>query len=193
LAEEYEAAIVGGDTTRWNHPLAIDVGMLAASLEGFDPVTRAGARPGDRLYVTGKLGGSLLGRHLAFTPRLHEAEALARELDHRLHAMIDISDGLALDLWRLCGASDVGALLDEGLLSEAISEDAKRAESADGRPAVEHALSDGEDFELLVAAAADAKITACPVLPIGVVTQDGLKIRGVDGASHDLEPRGWVH
>jgi thiamine-monophosphate kinase len=193
LAEECDTAIVGGDTTRWGHPLAIDVGVVAAAFEGIDPVTRCRARPGDRLYVTGKLGGSLLGAHLSFVPRLREAEGLARELDHCLHAMIDISDGLALDLWRLCGASGVGAVLEERHLAEVINDDAERAAAADGRPALEHALSDGEDFELLFAAAPEAEISACPSLPIGVVTDSGLQIRGVDGTMRDLEVRGWVH
>lgn len=193
LAEECDTAIVGGDTTRWGHPLAIDIGMIATSFEGIDPVTRARAQPGDRLYVSGKLGGSLLGRHLSFVPRLKEAEALARELDLRLHAMIDISDGLALDLWRLCDASGVGAMLDERHLAEVVSDDAERAAAADGRPALEHALSDGEDFELLFAADPDVEISACAALPIGVVTDSGLQIRGTDGTKRDLEVRGWVH
>jgi len=193
LAEECGAVIVGGDTTRWDHPLAIDVSVTAVSWPGIDPVTRSRARPDDLLYVTGPLGGSLLGRHLSFAPRLTEARALAENLGHRLHAMIDISDGLSLDLWRLCEASRVGAMLDERQLDEVVSADAGRAGAEDGRAPLDHALSDGEDFELLFAAAPDARELGAPAWPIGTVTNAGLSVRGADGATRPLEPRGWVH
>ena len=83
IAAEYELAIVGGDTTAWDKPLAIDVAIAATPYDGIEPVTRSSARAGDTLYVTGQLGGSLLGRHLSFRPRVGEARALAEAFgDH---------------------------------------------------------------------------------------------------------------
>ncbi len=193
MAEEYQVAIVGGDTTRWDHPLAIDVAIAATPYDGIEPVTRSGAKAGDTLYVTGPLGGSLLGRHLAFTPRVHEARGLADQLGDRLHAMIDISDGLGLDLWRMCEASHVGATLDEHQLEAVISDDARKAAAEDGRPPLEHALGDGEDFELLAAVAGDLGQPGVRLCAIGQVTEAGLIIRRTDGRVEPLEPKGWVH
>lgn len=201
LAKEFAVAIVGGDTTRWDHPLVIDVSITATAYEGVDPVTRYRARPGDRLYVTGKLGGSLkTGRHLRFTPRVREAKQLAESLGAGLHAMMDISDGLSLDLWRMCQASGVGARLDEGELQRAVHDDV----SADGiatcadlesgnLSAIDHALSDGEDFELLVAVDPAANVSKLELLPVGEVTSSGYHMHCVDGTQLDLQPRGYVH
>ncbi len=158
VAEEYGLAIAGGDTTRWDHPLALDVAITAAPYEGIAPVRRSGALSSDELWVTGTLGGSSHGRHLDFAPRVEEARLLAEKLGDRLHAMIDLSDGLSLDLWRLCEASGVGAVLDERLLEAAASRDAKDLAGADGRTVIDHVLSDGEDFELLLAVEGDADV-----------------------------------
>ena len=193
IASEYETALAGGDTTRWNHPLAIDVAITAEPYEGIDPVTRAGAKVGDVLYVTGPLGGSLLGRHLMFTPRVLEARKIAEELGGGLHAMIDISDGLSLDLWRMCEASKVGATLKESRLQQVISPDAQEAADADDRTALEHALGDGEDFELLIAASSTATVTGIPLLPVGEVTDGDLLLRRTNDQVDRLEPKGWVH
>ncbi len=212
LADEYDVAIAGGDTTRWGSPLAIDVAIVATPYAGIEPVTRSGARPGDTLFVTGRLGGSLLGRHMIFTPRVREARALAEQLGDRLHAMLDISDGLALDLWRMCRASNVGATLSEPLLESVISDDARQAEADDDKTALDHALSDGEDFELLLAVTRErAKPTLAsggasesdadsrawhpvvPLYPVGQVTDGVLTIRRADGRVEPLEPRGYVH
>ncbi len=191
VSTEFEIAIVGGDVTRWCHPLAIDVAVVAAPYEDSRPVYRTGAVPGDRLFVTGLLGGSLLGRHLSFVPRVHEARRLAKALAERLHAMLDISDGLSLDLWRLCQASGVGALLDEGLLDAVASDDARRV--TDGRSAIDHVLGDGEDFELLLAVAGDPGDVSVPLFPVGEVTREGLALRRCDGRIAPLEPKGYVH
>ena len=90
MADAFDTAIVGGDTNSWDGPLVISVTLLGEPT-GRGPVTRGGARPGDWLVVTGPLGGSMLGKHLDFTPRVREAMALHAQTE--LHAMIDISDG----------------------------------------------------------------------------------------------------
>src|SRR5262249_30794119 len=140
----FQVAIVGGDTNSWDGKLVISVTLLGEST-GRGPVTRSGARPGDWLLVTGALGGSILGKHLDFTPRVHEAIALNATAD--LHAMIDISDGLAADVNHLCEESRCGAVLWGDRIP--ISDAGKRM--ADGRSPLEHALGDGEDFELAFA------------------------------------------
>jgi len=110
-------------------------------------VLRSGAQAGDALFVTGKLGGSLAGRHLEFEPRVAEGQWLAANFP--VHAMIDISDGLAGDLGRMMTASQVGA----ELLASAIpiSREARLAarSTPSGKTPLESALTDGEDFELL--------------------------------------------
>jgi thiamine-monophosphate kinase len=197
VAGEFNCAIVGGDTTSWDRPLAVDVAMIAGRFPDHQAVRRSGARPGDTLYVTGPLGGSLLGKHLSFTPRVREAHSIAQAMGPHLHAMMDISDGLALDLHRLCEASAVGAHLMEGLLQGAVSADAHRASQRDGRSALEHALHDGEDFELLLAVAGDAPEP--PTLhdvylhPVGVVVSEGLFVKEAEGGLKPLPPRGYDH
>ena len=108
---------------------------LTGSVERTRCVLRSGARPGDVLYVTGRLGGSRAGKHLDFIPRLAEARWLVQNF--RLHAMMDLSDGLAADLPRLARASRCGFTLDESLIPITPG------------CTVQQALSDGEDFELL--------------------------------------------
>ncbi len=193
IAEEFQLAIAGGDTNRWPHPLAIDVAVTATPYPGIEPVRRGGARTGDGLYVTGQLGGSLQGHHLTFHPRVREAEALSRRLGPRLHAMIDISDGLSLDIWRLCIASKVGAELNEQDLREVISEAAKQTAASSGRTPLEHALNDGEDFELLMAIEGEASVEGIALFRIGRITESGLTIVREDGRIDSLEPRGYVH
>src|SRR5207253_7470006 len=141
VADAFDTAIVGGDTNSWDGPLVISVTLLGEAT-GRGPVRRSGARPGDWLLVTGPLGGSILGKHLDFTPRVREALRLHEAAD--LRAMIDVSDGLAADLQHICRESGCGAVLDAGRIPIA---DAARALN-DGRAPLEHALTDGEDFEL---------------------------------------------
>ncbi|MEM7165403.1 MAG: thiamine-phosphate kinase [Planctomycetota bacterium] len=150
-AVAYDVAIVGGDTKSWDaERLTISVTLLGA-MDGVAPVLRSGGRPGDTLYVTGALGGSILGRHKAPTPRVAAGRWLAQN-DAR--AMIDLSDGLSIDLWRLCRASGCSARIDAVPLAAAAHELAQST----GKRAVEHALHDGEDYELLVAVRGDAPV-----------------------------------
>ncbi len=193
IAEEFDAELVGGDTNRWSGPLALDVAILAAPYPGIPPRTRGGAQIGDRLFVTGPLGGSLRGKNLIFTPRVREAHALAAAFGPSLHAMMDITDGLSLDLCRMCQASGVGATLDEGLLETAASEDARQAAADDGRSVLDHVLSDGEDFELLLSVDGEVSRPPVPLYPIGEIAKSGLSIRRHNGILEPLEPRGYVH
>jgi thiamine-monophosphate kinase len=197
LADEFECDLVGGDTTRWDRPLCLDVCMLGTPWPGIEPVRRSGARTGDRLFVTGPLGGSLLGRHLSFTPRVREARQIAQTLGDALHAMMDISDGVALDLSRLCESSAVGATLIQSELEAAIHDNARAAARDDGRSPLDHALHDGEDFELLLAVSAetadDDLVAAHNLLPIGHVTEGRTLHVETAGARQPLEPRGYDH
>lgn len=197
VAGKFDCTIIGGDTTSWEGRLAIDVALVAMPWPHCPPVTRRGARPGDRLFVTGKLGGSRLGRHLNFVPRISEARSLAEALGPELHAMIDISDGLALDLHRLCQASGCGATIREDSLQAVISPDAHKTGQQDGRSALEHALSDGEDFELLFAVAKDAvpKLAALDVdqHEIGEVVPETVQLQSPDGTLSPMPAEGYEH
>src|SRR5438105_12786773 len=108
VADAFQTALAGGDTNSWDGPLVISVALIGeATPRG--PVTRSGARPGDWLMVTGPLGGSIRGKHLSFTPRVREAQQLHGLVE--LHALIDISDGLAADVNHICTESHCGAVL----------------------------------------------------------------------------------
>jgi thiamine-monophosphate kinase len=148
IADEFETAIVGGDTNTWDGGLVISVALLGdAGPHG--AILRSGAKPGDWLFVTGPLGGSILGKHLDFTPRVREALELQQHV--RIHAMLDISDGLAADVNHLCEESGCGAVL----AAERIPVSAAARQMNDGRTPLEHALGDGEDFELAFAVSPD--------------------------------------
>ncbi len=195
LAGEFGCQIVGGDVTSWDQPLVIDVAMLAEVVTNRGPVLRSGAKIGDQICVTGSLGGSRLGRHLRFQPRIQEALRLAEGLGQRLHAMIDISDALAMDLHRICRASGVGAQIDAERLEALLDDDAMRAAELDGRPPIEHALNDGEDFELLFCADMEGLEPGLAKLahPIGRVVESGLHVRERDGRLDPFEPVGYEH
>jgi len=145
-ARRYGVAIAGGETTTTPHTLLLSVALMG-TVERTRCILRSGARPGQAIFVTGALGGSLGGRHLEFEPRLEEGHWLAANFP--ISAMIDLSDGLAGDLRHLLRASGVGA----ELLAEAIpiSREAKaRARShPSNKSPLMAALTDGEDFELL--------------------------------------------
>ena len=200
LALEHGVTLAGGDTNAWDGPLVISITAIGSVAPG-RAWRRDGARPGDLLVVSGACGGSLLGRHLAVTPRVREALAIANRVD--VHAAIDLSDGLSLDLARMMQASGSGAILD--LPSIPIHPDAVRmaALPGDDRSPLEHALSDGEDFELLLAmppddarrlAAEGPEITGTPFTVIGeVVAGGGLSARTADGRTTSLTPRGYEH
>ncbi len=191
----YGCPIVGGDTNGWAAPTAIAITVAARMPPGLVPLRRDGARPGDRIFISGPVGGSLLGRHMTFEPRVELARQLSAAL--RPTAAIDVSDGLSLDLWRICEASGVGAELDANGLDAAIHADARTLAAQSGRSARAHALGDGEDFELIVTigeSRADEAVARFGLLPIGrIVAERGLRLRSTDGTLTPLEPRGWEH
>ncbi len=198
LAEEFHLALAGGDTNTWDGPLAIS-STVFGTLGPRGPLTRGGARPGDRIVVTGAFGGSILGRHLDFRPRV--AEALHLQADYTLHAGIDVSDGLAIDLSHLLEESGCGAVLHTAAVP--IHDDARRLarEQNDGRSPLDHALGDGEDFELILAVpAAEAERLiadqplAVPLTVIGeFVAKLGLFEADPAGSHRPLAVRGWEH
>ncbi|MEE9515080.1 MAG: thiamine-phosphate kinase [Candidatus Brocadiales bacterium] len=147
-AAKYGVTVVGGDTVSGKVPLLINVTVLGEA-DGLRPVLRSGARPGDAVMVTGELGGSILGKHLRFEPRLEEAVYLNRNF--RLHSMIDISDGLSLDLGHILEESGVGAVLYEEQIpvSRAARRLARKTGKTGKKTPLHHALTDGEDYELL--------------------------------------------
>ena len=139
VARPFGCEIVGGDTTHVRGEQFVVIALIG-EVERHRLTLRSGARPGDRVFVTGKLGGSRAGKHLRFTPRIREARWLT---DHcQIHAMLDISDGLASDLHRLAESSRVGIDL--------VAWQVPRTGS------LHAALTDGEDFELLFTVSARA-------------------------------------
>jgi thiamine-monophosphate kinase len=144
--EEHAVALAGGDTNCWSGPLALHLTAVGEVVDG-QVWRRDRAQTDDLIVVTGPLGGSILGKHLDFTPRLDLADQLrSRDV---VHAAMDISDGLSVDLLRMCDASHCGAILK--LDDIPIADAARRLSETSGKMPVEHALGDGEDFELLLA------------------------------------------
>lgn len=190
----YNCPVVGGDTNSWAHPTAISITVAARALPDWPPVRRNGARPGDRIWLTGPVGGSILGRHMTFEPRVE----LGLELNRRLRptAMIDISDGLALDLSRVLDASGCGAVIDPTALEAAVHADALQLAAQDGRPAREHALYDGEDFELIAVLPPETTAQDCRalgLLPLGVIISEAGLFLEERGQRIPLAIRGWEH
>jgi thiamine-monophosphate kinase len=200
LAEAHGVAISGGETTTNPGGLLLSIAMLGTVPKG-RAVLRSGAKVGDAIFVTGELGGSLEGKHLDFEPRLAEGAWLAEQ--GIVHAMMDLSDGLAGDLRHILKASGVGA----ELLSKVIpvSRAAKIVARADASavPPLLAALTDGEDFELVftVASSDAVKImdgfrAAFPGLPLTcvgkIMAEPGLRLRDQRGV-WELGAGGYEH
>jgi thiamine-monophosphate kinase len=200
LARRHELAIVGGETTTNPERILISMAILGWVQRG-KAVLRSGAEVGDAIFVTGELGGSLAGRHLEFEPRLVEAQWLVQHFS--LHAMIDLSDGLAGDLRHVLKASRVGAEL--LATSIPINREARRAAKSESsaKPPLLAALTDGEDFELLFTVASrdavpllDAwkkRFPGLAITCIGKITaSEGITIRDKQGV-RPLTAHGYVH
>jgi thiamine-monophosphate kinase len=135
-AEHFKVSIVGGETSSTPGPTAVSVSVIGF-VERNRAVSRRGGKPGDDLFVTGRLGGAVKQKHLKFVPRIVESRWLTQHFP--IHAMMDLSDGLGTDLPRLARASNVGFNID-----------VERLPLTRGAT-VSAAIADGEDYELLFA------------------------------------------
>lgn len=217
LAAEAGVDVVGGDTVRSAGPLTLSLTVLGRVAPA-ELLTRAGARPGDALYVTGALGLAAAGLQVLETgtdypaalrpcvdaqlrpqPRLAAARALAAA--GAVTAMMDLSDGVATDLHRLCRRSGAGARLDRDAIPVAPAvHDACRWLAARGVAAdpLALALRGGEDFEMLFTAppAAEAALRAAlaplPLARIGAMTADPALVLCAGDITEAL-PWGFTH
>ncbi len=212
----FGVTVVGGNLAQSHGPIIVDATVLG-EVEEDCVVRRTGARSGDRLLVTGTLGASAVGRillersgdrladdgpatvHLRPTPRVHEGRLVA--LSRWASAMMDLSDGLATDLWRMCEANGLGVWIDEAGIP--VDPRTQEAATRSGVDAFEAVMFGGEDYELLIAAPAaqaDALATrvrhdvGTPVAFIGefVDLVQGRRVKR-GGTWIPLEPRGWDH
>ncbi len=197
IADKYHIEVVGGDIISGHAPLCINITMLGRD-EGLKPVRRSGAKVGDTILVTGTLGGSILDKHLHFEPRLHEGLTLNKNFT--IHAMIDISDGLTADLNHILEESHVGAILYEDQIP--ISKAAIKLSEKTGKTPLDHALSDGEDYELLVVVSKGqaTKVMESDLFPkkmisrIGEIVQgQGIWMKNTKGNIRRIKPQGYEH
>jgi len=211
LAERYGITLAGGDTAESPNGILADIVVVGTVPKG-KAVLRSRARPGDRIYVSGELGGSAAAvgeqqkdmrkkstrklkpreypRHFFPEPRVELGRVLCKR--GLISAMIDTSDGLSTDLAHICEESGVGAEIEAELIPRA----------SVGKPArevdLQFALHGGEDYELLFTAhparRIPSRIAGIPITQIGHVTR-GRKIflmnRG--GVGYELQPKGWEH
>ena len=188
LAQRYKIMLAGGDLAQFEK-VVVDV-TCGGRVPRDGALLRGGAKAGDLLYVSGQLGGSSLGfrsgvgapwrRHKRPEPRIPLGVALRR---FKISSCMDVSDGLSLDLFRLCRESNVGAEIQSGSLPIA-------------RGATLHdALHGGEDYELLFTASAKARIpprlASLPVSRIGVITKSSRGRVCLDG--QPLQAKGFDH
>ncbi len=185
LARKFQVNIVGGDLGH-SERIVVDVSLIG-KVDKKRLVLRSGAKVNDIIFVSGELGGSIYGRHLRFIPRLKESAYLVN--NYKVNAMLDISDGLSLDLSRICRASGVGAVIYEELIP--VSKEAK---------GLGEALDMGEDFELLFSlplkdARRLIKSGNKGFKAIGEIRPDreGIKIINRDSKIRELVARGYQH
>jgi len=195
VGDAFQTPIVGGDTNSWDGPLSISVTLIGeATPQGAVP--RSGAKVGDWVMVTGALGGSILGHHLDFVPRVREA--LQLHAFAPIHAMIDISDGLAADLNHILVASGCGAVLTASRIP--IADAARQLSQQSGKSPLQHALRDGDDIELIVVVApesfarllAEQPVSGIVMYHIGECVASGLWLED-DQGRQPLPPAGYVH
>ncbi len=195
-ADAYDIRIIGGDIVSGKALMAVSVTMYGNN-DGLNPVTRSGAKVDDVIMVTGTLGGSILGKHLAFKPRLKEGLLLNSKF--RINSMIDISDGLVADLNHILEESGAGAVLYEDEVP--VSAAAGRLAHKTGHTALYHALHDGEDYELLftLSGRESERLLASGSFPvrlsrIGHIRKaSGISIQESDGKLRKIKPVGYEH
>lgn len=197
-AEQYDCPLIGGDVSIWDGPLHLTVTVFAEP-RGIEPIRRSGAKVGDNIYVTGAVGGAWNrqggGPHLTAEPRLRLARELATLSGEQLRAMIDLSDGLAGDLKHICEMSHVDAevWIDKLPMRSTIADD--------GRPAWEHAVCDGEDYELCFTATGDvpAELEGVKITRIGRIIaprqagEPRIQWLNAQGEPQVLQNSGWEH
>ena len=199
LIDKYNLVLAGGDTNTWDGGLVVSITVIGNTTKK-GVLRRSGGKAGDRILVTGKLGGSILRHQFFFEPRVNEALHLNEH--YEIHAAIDISDGLSLDLNRLAVESRLGAVIFESKIP--IAEDAVKLSQQSGRLPIDHALSDGEDFELLFTVApqeAEKLLSLQPFQSSGVTLYEigeltykaGLRIVSANGISKPITPKGFEH
>lgn len=220
VGRRWGAQLAGGNTTRSGRGITVTTTLVGEAPRG-EVVYRAGARPGDIVYVTGTTGDSALGhkalsetgpgalegpykkavkRHLDPTPRLKLGRLLASE--GLATAMIDISDGVLIDLGRLCSESSTGAVVESARLRRS-KELARYGKEAGERAALKLALTGGEDYELLFTSPPDASVRIkeagkklrLPVTPVGRVVPraGGVVALGPDSRPMRLTRTGFTH
>jgi thiamine-monophosphate kinase len=190
-AARFDVAIVGGETSETAGPTVIVV-CVAGFVERRRCILRSGGKANDDLFVTGKLGGSMRGRHLNFVPRIDEARWLTENF--KVHAMMDLSDGLGADLPRLARASKVGFTID------------RHALPLSPGCSIQQAISNGEDYELLFATSPRdrsrlekmwrKKFPKLPLTRIGRLHQPSLRAVGSTSRrtiNHQPIAPGYVH
>ena len=195
-AREHHVNIVGGETTSLSQ-LTLSISLIGRASK---PILRTGSAVGDAIFVSGELGGSLAGHHLNFTPRLKEARWLSDQ--DIVHAMIDLSDGLATDLRHLLSDQTGAELLTRALPIRRAAKERAR-DNPSGKTALLAALTDGEDYELLFTVSSkdavpllDGWKSAFPETPlhcIGKITdQPGITLRDDKGVK-PLTLHGYDH
>lgn len=198
LADRWKTPLAGGDIAQSPNGVLADV-MVLGSVPGRSAILRSGARPGDLIYVTGRLGLSVYAlnllttakkvtpaqapRHFFPQPRIDVGQVLRRTAS----AMIDLSDGLSTDLSHICEESGVGAVIYAGSVPH-----------PGGPKGIELALHGGEDYELLFTAPpgkrVPAEIAGIPITLIGeVLGREGMWLAAPDGRRTRLKPAGWQH
>jgi thiamine-monophosphate kinase len=207
LAEKFGVTLAGGDTAESPNGVLADI-IVVGSVPKGRGVLRSGARVGERIFVSGELGGSAAAvwqmrkkprrklnprefpRHFFPEPRIELGRILREK--KLASAMIDISDGLSTDLAHICEESGVGAEVQAELIPRA----------SVGKPArevgLQLALHGGEDYELLFTSPPNRRvplrIAGVPITQIGHITRGReVILRNAAGVGYELEPRGWEH
>lgn len=206
LSKKYKVKIAGGDTAESPDGVLADIIVIGSVPKG-QALLRSGARPGDRLYVTGQLGGSAAAlnellsarkrklrptgypRHFAPEPRISVGRILREK--KIATSMIDLSDGLSTDLSHICEESDCGAVIwKEAILCARVG---KRSQEVD----IELALHGGEDYELLFTASrktrVPSRLAGVQVTEIGYMTRGPRTVLESGHSSEPFKPRGWEH